>query len=618
MTVISGGGRLARALLNVRHISLPYFKKRFLPYLFLRLFFIVRREKFDVIHAHTRLSAFVLRPLARRRLAVTAHWVFDARFPKRELTAWGEETLAVSTDIAEYLQSVYGCKKQRITLTCNGIDTVRFFPEKSTAKKRRIVCCTRMDHDRADAAFALLKAAEELPPDAFSVKIIGDGDRFTALKQRYEEIKAKNPALDICLLGGVSDVAPHLRDADIFVGVSRAALEGMASGCATVLAGNEGYLSVFDPQNALLAERSNFCCRGAEKTEAELLTRDLLYLLSLSREELSRMGNENRRYVLARYTVARMADDALSVYEKICKRRCVLCGYYGFHNVGDTLLARALKEHLKKQGYARILVLSSRHLSIPAVRALKGGYDLILGGGNLLQDATSRRSLSFYLFCAKHARRTEIYGGIGPLSFSGEERTKLLLKKARFYARTKGDLAYAKTLGAQNASLSADTALTLPFPQKAGGDRILLAFRAPKPDAAPAFLAFASSLCRRFDKERCFLFVMHPADRAFSRRVAQLCNISLFEGDADDFLTALKGCRAVFSSRLHAGIAALGMGIPFFLWRGEKKCRFFVEDLKSTAESSDFCGLFSLNDRIKALPAAKGMEQAKRLMQERI
>ena len=618
--VVSGGGRLSSSLSDVKHITLPMYRKK--SFLFLRsaLRRIIRQGKFDVIHAHTRFSAFLVRPLAKGRLVTTAHWVFDTRFPKRQLTVWGDETLAVSHDIALYLQENYGVAEEKITLTVNGIDTRRFYPQKKASARVRIVCCTRMDHDRADAAFALLECAVTLPPDAFSLLFIGDGDRYFALKERASELKKAHPSLDVTLLGGVSDVASYLRDADIFVGVSRAALEGMASGCAVILAGNEGYLSVFSPHAACLAEKTNFCCRNDVSVSPYLLSRDLMHLLSLSRRELYALGKECRDYVCARYSAEQMARDALSVYQKICKREIVLCGYYGFHNVGDDLLEKTISSRLKALGYRRILLLSRKRLSLSAFRALWRASPLLLGGGTLLQDATSRRSLWFYLFCARVARgRLYVCGGIGPLSPRGESAVSRLLPRAdRVFCRTAGDLAHALTLGARTASLSYDPVLSLPFPPKKKGEYLLLAFRAPSEDKFPALCAFVFRLCRIYGKENIRIFAMHPMDEKAAHRLARLCGITALKGDAGVFLSVLSNAFCVCASRLHAGICALGMGIPFLLWEEDEKCRFFVKDVKSVSETGRFCGTFSLT-KTPPLPPCdeKEMRAAKRALLQR-
>lgn len=619
VTVVSGNGRLSGALVGAKHVSLPLFKKSAFLYSFFALWRLFRKEKFDVIHAHTRFTAFLCAGLARKRLVCTAHWVFNADFPKKQLTVWGKKTLAVSPDIADYLKETYGCKHEDITVTVNGIDTERFVPAKRMTDCRRIVTCTRIDADRADAAFLLLDVMERLSPMNVSLTIVGDGDRFDELKQEHEKRKSSNRISNVHLTGGIADVAPYLADADIFVGVSRAALEGMAAGCAVILAGNEGYLSVFSPKSAKAAEESNFCCREAQALTKDVLTRDLLHLLQMPRRALLEMGEENRRYVERNYGANRMANDALSVYEKICKRECVLCGYYGFRNVGDELLLRALRSHLKKEGYGRIRLISAKRLSLRAFVSLLRGYDLILGGGNLLQDATSRRSLRFYLFIASLARRFELWGGIGPLTPEGERICKKALPRAVcIRARTKKDFLYAEHLGAKNALLSVDHALTLPFPKKTAGENILLAFRKPQKCDELAIIAFTMHLCRSFGRKRIFLFSMHPEDKPFTEQISALCGIRHEYGDADDFLSSLRSCCAVFSSRLHAGICAFAMEIPFFLWKGEEKCRFFIEDLKSSFPNGRFCDLFSFSDRISELPTDDGIKKALRQMRERI
>ena len=299
VTVISGGGRLADSLVGVRHITKPIYRKRAFLYLFFFLWRFFRKERFDIVHAHTRFSAFLCRPLVKRRLVTTAHWVFDTAFPKKQLSAWGDKTLAVSTDIAAYLKTEYRKKSADIRITVNGIDTACFYPQKAGESKKKIVYCSRMDRDRAAVAFLLLRVLKRLPEDLFSITFLGDGDRFEAFKQEAKALLKERPALELHLAGGVKEVAPYLRDADIFIGVSRAALEGMAAGCAVLLAGNEGYLSVFSPKDATDAEKSNFCCRGTCDATEDLLHRDLLHLLRLPKEELHSMGEENRRYIEA-------------------------------------------------------------------------------------------------------------------------------------------------------------------------------------------------------------------------------------------------------------------------------------------------------------------------------
>ncbi len=93
--------------------------------------------------------------------------------------------------------------------------------------------------------------------------------------------------------------------------------------------------------------------------------------------------------------------------------RAVLCGYYGFGNLGDELLASALVEAFGRVGVPaeELAILSAspadseKYLSIKAFnrwrfsevfRAVRDSDTLLLGGGGLFQDATSMRSSAYY------------------------------------------------------------------------------------------------------------------------------------------------------------------------------------------------------------------------------
>ena len=120
----------------------------------------------------------------------------------------------------------------------------------------------------------------------------------------------------------------------------------------------------------------------------------------------------------------------------------LISGYYGFNNIGDESILRTVIDNLReKLPQVDITVLSQS----PAQTAEKYGVkaaarmnpwailrsvrrcDMLLsGGGSLLQDATSGRSILYYLFILRLAqlmgKRTFIYSqGIGPI-FSARNR----------------------------------------------------------------------------------------------------------------------------------------------------------------------------------------------------
>ena len=103
------------------------------------------------------------------------------------------------------------------------------------------------------------------------------------------------------------------------MGVSRAALEAMASGKPTIVAGNEGYIGLFDEDKLDIGLETNFCCRGcAEPSEKELM-QDIANFFGLCDEEWERLGDYSRQVVIKHYSVRRMADDAEKVYKQAIK-----------------------------------------------------------------------------------------------------------------------------------------------------------------------------------------------------------------------------------------------------------------------------------------------------------
>ncbi len=114
----------------------------------------------------------------------------------------------------------------------------------------------------------------------------------------------------------------------------------------------------------------------------------------------------------------------------------VISGYYGFRNNGDdTLLMAIISELRAKKPDIDIVVLSknptetqkiynvrsvSRQNIIEIIREIKNTKLLISGGGTLIQDGTSTKSLVYYLMIIKMAelfgKKVMLYAnGIGPL-----------------------------------------------------------------------------------------------------------------------------------------------------------------------------------------------------------
>ena len=117
-------------------------------------------------------------------------------------------------------------------------------------------------------------------------------------------------------------------------------------------------------------------------------------------------------------------------------KKIFICGYYGFDNLGDEAILRSLIEGIRRQApETELTVLSAtRHQTeeeygVKAIsrndyralmHAMKTQDVIVFGGGSLLQDVTSSRSILYYLglmFLAKmHGKPLMMVAqGIGPI-----------------------------------------------------------------------------------------------------------------------------------------------------------------------------------------------------------
>lgn len=292
---------------------------------------IIEDEKIDLVHSHTRISSFILGKLHKKMkfpFVTTAHWIFSTKFGLKYITDWGQKTLAVSEDIKEYLMKNYKMKEADITVTVNGIDVDKFSKDTDKASAIRefdikeednlVVYVSRMDESRSLVAHQLIESIIRLDNIVENLKciIVGDGDDFEKVKAETEEANKKLGREAIMLAGARVDIDKLVAPCKLFIGVSRAALEAMASEKPTIIAGNEGYIGLFSEDKLSVGLETNFCCRGCEMSTTDLLAQDIGAFFGLWEEEQEKLGKYGREVVLKHYSVKRMADDAEMVYKK--------------------------------------------------------------------------------------------------------------------------------------------------------------------------------------------------------------------------------------------------------------------------------------------------------------
>ncbi len=646
VTVVSAGGVFVPELeaAGVAHVTAPLHTRR--PDQVVRAMCILRKlirdGGFDVVHAHARIPALLCHICCKQykmRFVTTAHLNFKVNWIWRMLTRWGERTVAVSDDIKRYLIDDYGVCSDNISVTINGINLDTYDPDINTdavcaefglqPDRHRIVCVSRMDADRSEAAVQLATIAPQLwaADDRTELLLVGGGDDFPRLKAAAERANAAVGRRIVILTGPRTDINRLIATGDLFVGVSRAALEAMAMQKPVILAGNQGYLGIYTNAKFETAYASNFCCRGETDTTPEALMRDITAFFAMSDAEKRALGTIGREMVRAHYSVTRMAQDYLAMYESVRPHKpfdagdILFCGYYGFRNMGDDSLLRAIIANIRVyEPDARITVMSknpaetravygthavNRFSPIAVIRAMRRGTLLIFGGGNLLQDGSSARSLWYYTTILQLAKRCGLKimvyaNGIGPLHL---EKSRIAAAKALNLAdlitlRERDSVRECAALGVDKPEIraTADPAFTLREADPSWTDTLCtefgiredagyfaVALRDFRADAAKNTASIAAACDRIYETLGLipvFLPMHDPLDRAVNRAAQAQCRCEtvFLEGlTGSEVLGILRRMKFVLAMRLHTLIYSTAVGTPSMGLAYDGKLRAFME-----------------------------------------
>lgn len=333
--VTSNGGAYEKELteFGIKHYKVPLQNKNPLNVIkaFKTLKQIIIDEKIELVHSHARIPSFILGKLHKKMgfpFVTSAHGVFTTKYGLKYITDWGQAVVAVSEDIKKYLLDNYHFPEEKIVVTINGIDLEQFSPNTDKTPAREefglseedfvIGFVSRLDTDCTHAAREIISKmpllVEKIPNIKFLV--VGGGSDYENIKALAETVNKKY-GRRIILAGGRTDMARVIAPIDLFVGVSRAALEAMGAQKPVILAGNQGYIGLFDEENTKVSFDTNFCGRGCGDINETNLYEDILRFYNLSEERKKELGKYGRETVQKHYSVAKMTDDTIKVYNMV-------------------------------------------------------------------------------------------------------------------------------------------------------------------------------------------------------------------------------------------------------------------------------------------------------------
>jgi polysaccharide pyruvyl transferase CsaB len=473
-----------------------------------------------------------------------------------------------------------------------------------------ITSVSRLDDSRALAARQLIAIAPELDKRLPGVQLLitGGGDVYDELKSKADAVNSAAGRRLVTMTGPRTDISEIIAAGDVFVNVSRSALEAMASEKPVILAGNEGYIGLLSAENMDAARESNFCCRGFPVSTEERLLEDIVRCLGMPPEERASLGANERAFVLAEYSVARMTDDCLQAYEAVRRRKynVVMSGYYGFGNAGDEAILQSIHQNIASSGGdIAITVLSSdpedtklrygydavnRFAVIEVLRTLRRCDALVSGGGSLLQDYTSTRSLMYYLMIIllteMFRKKVMVYAnGIGPVR---KKINRALVRRivGKADVITLRDAVSAQELLSMGVHrddirVTADPVFTLSGVTRAEAHALLS--KSGIPDDRPyvcvsvrnwsgmgtfrnKIAALCDHICETYGRTIVFVAMQTPNDISISYEVARLLKNKAYVLDtrytAEQIMGIIGAADFILAMRLHALIFAARMCVP--------------------------------------------------------
>lgn len=273
------------------------------------------------------------------------------------------------------------------------------------------------------------------------------------------------------------------------------------------------------------------------------------------------------------------------------KKVCI-SGYYGFDNFGDETILRVLIENLKKLDcLTNITVFSSNPektkqlYEVDSVKSfnikqvIKELYScdcLVSGGGSLLQDVTSKKSLIYYLgiiLIATLLRKKIIIfaQGIGPINDKLLMKlTVFALKKASYISvRDERSLNLLKSMNI-NANLCADPVWNISIPQKEKSNKIGIQLRAFQTVDNTFIKELANSVNKHYsNKEICILSLQNKLDVDICKQLKEeliklnaSLNIKVIENKSnDEVIENIASLDELIAMRYHACLIGILSGI---------------------------------------------------------
>lgn len=288
------------------------------------------------------------------------------------------------------------------------------------------------------------------------------------------------------------------------------------------------------------------------------------------------------------------------------KNSILISGYYGFDNSGDDAILKAIVKDIRdKNSNININVLSNNPKKTELIYGVKAvdrfnfrevfsaikNTDLFIsGGGSLLQDVTSTRSLIYYLGIMKinklMGKPVMVYAnGIGPIERKiNRFLTKNILNKVDLITlRDQSSMEYVKELGVKNKNVfvTADPVFTLEASSLERIEEIFKGEKIPRDkkiigislrewkrakDLVPKIVDLVDHMVDKYDVNVLLIPMHYPEDLDISLDIAKLakknCYVVRENYSVEEVMGIIREFEIIIAMRLHSLIYAANQEVP--------------------------------------------------------
>lgn len=341
--VVSSGGRLVKALdeAGVRHYGLPVGKKSLLNVIRMtrRLARIIRAEDIDIVHARSRVPALIAYFACRmtdRKFITTAHGYYR-KHPLSEVMGWGRRVIVASNIMAKHMMNDFGVPFDRIRLIPRGVDLSRFKfrdPKSYASNGLTVGMVSRITPLKGHLDFIRACAILMRKVPRLKVVIVGE-----APKEKYRDeltllVKRLGMSSIVEFAGSKGDIPSVMAGLDVLVSATvtqeafgRSVVEAQASGVPVVATSVGGVVDIVEDG------RTGLLC-PAQDPEAMA---ERIYRLYKDRELWVRLAENSRRSVEENYTLDKMVQRTVALYEETVKSLNILV--IKMSALGDVILS---------------------------------------------------------------------------------------------------------------------------------------------------------------------------------------------------------------------------------------------------------------------------------------